>query len=107
VEHLLKAGCGGLGKALIKGLGGVMAAPTAAAVCANSSSEACGLARKPNPSVWLNVAPPSRDWRWTKRVVWAASSAVVVKIAHSTGDCGIVVIGEAPLKGIMLCVVTT
>src|SRR6266436_2381797 len=64
--------------------------------------------RKLNTKVWLKVTPPRGDVRWTKRVVRAASSAMVVKISRMAwATCGIVVIGETSFKGIMLCVGTT
>jgi hypothetical protein len=60
----------------------------------------CGWLRNPNTSVWLNVAPPSRDCRWTKCVVRAALSAVVVKISRmARATCGMVAIGETPFEG--------
>jgi hypothetical protein len=57
--------------------------------------------------VW-NVAPPSGEVRCTKCVARAAASAVVVNIVRRTrATCGMVVIREAPLIGIMVCLATT
>ncbi len=50
-----------------------------AAVCASSSRDGLGLARKPKTRVWVKVAPPRGEVRRTNVVAWAAASAAVVK----------------------------
>jgi hypothetical protein len=74
---------------------GLIATPKVAAVWVSSSKEAWGWPRKPQTKVWVNVAPPSGEVRWTNRVVRAAFSAMVVKISRmvrATG--GMVVMGK-------------
>ena len=56
--------------------------PLVASVWVNSSRDAYGLPKKPKPKVWLKVAPPSGDVRWTNCVAFAAASAVVVKTSR-------------------------
>src|SRR5919199_805290 len=81
---------------------GETATPSVAAVWASSSRAACGLARKPKTNVWLKVAPPSGEVRWTNLVARAASSAVVVKSSCMVvATCVIVVIGKL-LRTIMV-----
>lgn len=85
-----------------------MATPKAAAVWLSSSSEAAGLRRKTKTTVWLKMAPLRGERRRKNRVVRDAASATMVNISRMAwATWGSVVIGEAPLKGILLCVVTT
>src|SRR5919202_3676419 len=65
---------------------GETATPSVAAVWASSSRAACGLARKPKTNVWVKVAPPSGEVRWTNLVARRFVRGGRQKLLHGGRD---------------------